>query len=275
MPNGGLEEGAEPQIVRFGVFELDLRTGELRKSGIRIRLQDQPFKILAMLIEQPGELVTREEIQNRLWPEDMVVDFEYGINSALTRLRAALSDSARDPRYIETLAKRGYRLVGTVVKVSVQEPTPAEPTVIPERFNPEFAERQEAAATRSSGLHLRLMIFGLALLVLGVCAGALVVWLFRPGQTTFHPIRSVAVLPFENLSGDPSQEYLADEMTDAIITELARLGGMTVISRTSAMAYKGARKHLREIGRELHVVAVIRRFHAEKREPVAHHSPVD
>lgn len=100
--------GAIPEIARFGAFELNLRTGELRKNDIKIRLQEQPLKILAMLLERPGELVTRDEIQSRLWPNDTAVDFEYGINSALTRLRAALSDSAREPRFIETIAKRGY-----------------------------------------------------------------------------------------------------------------------------------------------------------------------
>ncbi len=110
--------GANSGIVRFGVFELDLRTSELRKSGTKIRLQDQPLKILSMLMEHTGELVTREEIKDRLWPNDTVVDFEYGINSALTRLRAALGDSARDPRYIETLARRGYRFLVAVEKCS-------------------------------------------------------------------------------------------------------------------------------------------------------------
>jgi DNA-binding winged helix-turn-helix (wHTH) protein len=99
------------ELARFGAFELDLRTSELRKNGQRIRLQEQPAKILAMLLERPGELITREQIQARLWPNETVVDFEFGINSAITRLRAALSDSARNPRYIETLAKRGYRFI--------------------------------------------------------------------------------------------------------------------------------------------------------------------
>ena len=105
-----------PEVACFGAFELDLRTSELRKNGVKIRLQDQPFKILTMLLERPGELVTRDEIQNRLWPNDTAVDFEYGINSALTRLRSTLGDSARDPRYIETLAKRGYRFLAPIVK---------------------------------------------------------------------------------------------------------------------------------------------------------------
>src|SRR4051794_27892917 len=102
--------------VRFAAFALDLRAGELRKHGRKIRLQEQPLQILALLLERPGELVTREEIQDKLWPNDTVVDFEYGINSAMTRLRAALGDSAAHPRYIETLARRGYRFVMPVEK---------------------------------------------------------------------------------------------------------------------------------------------------------------
>lgn len=108
------------EVARFGAYELDLRTHELRKNGQRIRLQEQPAKILAMLLEKPGELVTREEIQARLWPNETVIDFEFGINSAVTRLRAALSDSARSPRYVETLAKRGYRFIAQVGSVTAR-----------------------------------------------------------------------------------------------------------------------------------------------------------
>ena len=137
--------GAIPEIARFGAFELNLRTGELRKNDIKIRLQEQPLKILAMLLERPGELVTRDEIQSRLWPNDTAVDFEYGINSALTRLRAALSDSAREPRFIETIAKRGYRFLAPVVKHSAPVPPPQEAA-------PETPAPQEAGSDPLSPL---------------------------------------------------------------------------------------------------------------------------
>lgn len=105
---------AGPSILRFGPYELDLGAEELRKNGIRIRLQDQPFQILRMLLENPGQVVQREEIQKRLWPNDTIVEFDHGINAAVRRLRDALHDSAGKPRYIETVARRGYRFIGQV-----------------------------------------------------------------------------------------------------------------------------------------------------------------
>lgn len=117
--SSAVEQSRTPgPIVRFGPFEADLREHVLRKSGVRIRLQAQPFEVLAALIERPGAVVTREELQHRLWPEDTFVDFEHGLNAAITRLRQALGDSAEHPRYIETLAKRGYRFNGTVEGLS-------------------------------------------------------------------------------------------------------------------------------------------------------------
>src|SRR5713101_1458145 len=100
--------------VRFGVFEFDLRVGELRKHGIRIKLQEQPFQILAMLLERSGEMVSREELRQKLWPGDTFVDFDHGLNNAINRLREALNDSAESPRYIETLPRRGYRFISQV-----------------------------------------------------------------------------------------------------------------------------------------------------------------
>src|SRR5262250_2431741 len=106
------------QVIRFGVFEANLRSGELRKSGIRIKLHDQPFQILAMLLERPGELVTREELRQKLWPADTFVDFNHGLNNAVLRLREVLGDSADSPRFIETIPRRGYRFIVAVTSVS-------------------------------------------------------------------------------------------------------------------------------------------------------------
>src|SRR5689334_10576322 len=107
-------DSPQPRLIRFGIFEADLNAGELRKSGSRIRLQEQPFQILAMLLERPGQIITREELRSRLWPGDTFVDFEHGVNSGVARLREALGDSADSPRYIETLPRRGYRLIVSV-----------------------------------------------------------------------------------------------------------------------------------------------------------------
>src|SRR5271163_4804456 len=100
--------------LRFGVFELDVRTGELRKHGLRVRLQEQPFQVLAMLLEHPGEVVSREELQKKLWPADTFVDFDHGLNKAINKVRDALGDSAESPRFVETIARRGYRFLAEV-----------------------------------------------------------------------------------------------------------------------------------------------------------------
>src|SRR5580700_11693614 len=114
-----------PRLIRFGIFEADLTAGELRRGGSRIRLQEQPFQILAMLLERPGEIITREDLRSRLWPGDTFVDFEHGVNSGVARLRDALGDSADSPRYIETLPRRGYRLIASVEGGATQAPPPS------------------------------------------------------------------------------------------------------------------------------------------------------
>src|SRR4029079_10390826 len=113
--------------VSFGVFELDLRAGELRKHGLRVRLQEQPFPVLTMLLEHHGEVVTREELQKKLWPADTFVDFDHGLNKAINKIREALSDSAESPRFVETVARRGYRFIAdvTVVESLLPEPGPS------------------------------------------------------------------------------------------------------------------------------------------------------
>jgi DNA-binding winged helix-turn-helix (wHTH) protein len=114
-----------PRTTRFGPFELDTQTAELRKHGIKIRLHEQPFRILAMLLNQPGELVSREQLRTALWPNDTVVEFDHGINAAIQRLRGALSDSADKPRYVETVPRRGYRFIGTLE--TPEPPSPIDP----------------------------------------------------------------------------------------------------------------------------------------------------
>jgi DNA-binding winged helix-turn-helix (wHTH) protein len=117
-----------PPAFRFGVFELDPRAGELRKQGMKIRLQGQPIEILAILLERPGEIVSREELQRKLWPADTFVDFEQGLNNAMKRLRAALDDAAESPHFIETLPRRGYRFVGSVNGAGQTHAAEAKPT---------------------------------------------------------------------------------------------------------------------------------------------------
>ena len=177
-----------PQLIRFGAFEVDTRSGELRRQGSRVNLQEQPFQALVLLLERPGEVVTREELSKRLWPEDTFVDFERGLNKAINKLRAALRDDAEKPCFIETLPQHGYRFIAPVESVAP---------------------------------------------------------LRDRSRSQQHPqIDSIAVLPLDNLSGDPAQEYFSDGLTEELICAVARISSLRVISRTSVMPYKGAGKSL-------------------------------
>ncbi len=251
-------------IVRFGPFEVDFRAGELLKNGRRIRLQDQPLQVLAMLLEKPGEVVTREELRKRLWPEDTFVDFDHGLNNAINRLREALNDSADAPRFIETLPRRGYRFVaetsGAVGRAS-RAATLKGPIETGEAFT--LVPPEQAAAAKPSPFPSlrRVGKFWLGMAGAGTAA-ALILGLYLGYQRLSRAsaggkIQSVAVLPLDNLSGDPSQEYFADGMTDALTTHLAQMRGIRVISRTSAMHYKGTKKALPEIAKELGVDAIV------------------
>ncbi len=185
---------------RFGDFEFDSRARQLRKHGHTIRLHGQPLEILGLLLERPAQVVLREELRARLWPQDTFVDFEHSLNAAVNKLREALDDDANNPRFIETVPRRGYRFISAV------------------------------------GLHDSQNLLG---------------------EWSSPRIQSLVVLPLENLSNDPEQEYFADGMTDQLITNLAQISALKVISRTSAMRYKGTKKSLPEIARELHVDAVV------------------
>jgi TolB-like protein/DNA-binding winged helix-turn-helix (wHTH) protein/Tfp pilus assembly protein PilF len=236
--------------ICFGVFELDPDSGELRKQGLKVRLQEQPFQILQILLEHPGKVVTREELQQRIWPADTFVDFDQGLYNATKKLREALGDSADNPRYVETLSRRGYRFIGAVNGSGI--------VTLP---STEGAPKSATAETRASGRKLQ---FGIALgLGAAVLIGAALsvmpanLWQRLLGKSTVPQIRSLAVLPLQNLSADPSQEYFSDGMTDALITDLAQISSVKVISRTSSMQYKQTKKSLPEIARELNVDGIV------------------
>ena len=236
----------------FGGFEADLRSGELRRSGSRIKLQEQPFQILAALLERPGEVVTREELRKRLWPAGIHLDFENGLNIAVKKLRQALDDDSETPRFIETLPKRGYRFIAPVQPVV--PPPSREPSapVSSDRESPTPASASASVANRAS--RNAILMATAIVLALGVAFVWRAAWENRAGNP---PIRSLAVLPLQNLSGDPAQDYFADGMTEELITDLAQLHGLRVISRTSSMLYRRPHKPVPEIGRELDVDAVI------------------
>jgi TolB-like protein/DNA-binding winged helix-turn-helix (wHTH) protein/Flp pilus assembly protein TadD len=244
--------------LRFGVFEMDLRTGELRKHGMQVRLQKQPFQVLTMLLEHAGEVVTREELQKNLWPADTFVDFDHGLNKTINKIRDALGDSAESPRFLETVSRRGYRFLAEVKAVdagSVPVPTP-ETGALSVAQDSDLAKTAPRPVTHKEltpSLPWRRLGAVLALLLIILAASALY---FRNRPST-SLIRSLAVLPLESLSGDASQDYFADGMTDELITELGQISALRVISRTSVMSYKRVRKPLPQVARELNVDAVV------------------
>jgi TolB-like protein/DNA-binding winged helix-turn-helix (wHTH) protein/tetratricopeptide (TPR) repeat protein len=247
---------AAPRCVKFGLFAADLHSCELTKQGKRIPLQEQPFHLLAMLLERPGELVTREEVRQKLWPHT-VVDFDHGLNKAVSKIRDALGDSAEHPRFVETVARRGYRFLADVREESAQKSQPARlarSAEVDHAVSADEASGASDALGRSQARRSLVLRIACAVAVLVLLLSA---WEFKYRQRSVASIHSVAVLPLANLSGDASQEYFADGMTEELITQLGQIGALRVISRTSAMTYKNTRKPLADIARELDVQAVV------------------
>jgi TolB-like protein/DNA-binding winged helix-turn-helix (wHTH) protein/Tfp pilus assembly protein PilF len=256
--------------LRFGAYEFDLRSGELRKHGIRIKLQEQPCQILAILLEHRGEMVTREQLQHRLWPSDTFVDFDHGLNTAVMRLREALSDSSDNPRFIETLPRRGYRFLAPVEEksASVIETTsvPSGHEVVSQRAASNgnlplqvLSPAPTLTATKPVARVSRPALVFLSVLVV-LLATALAFRSFRKASAAVpssNQLTSLVVLPFENLSADKDQAYFADGMTDELIAHLAKIRSLRVISRTSSMEYKGTHKALSQIARDLNVDSVV------------------
>jgi TolB-like protein/DNA-binding winged helix-turn-helix (wHTH) protein/Tfp pilus assembly protein PilF len=237
---------AKPIVVTFGAYEFSPYSGELRKEGMRVHLEGQPLAILQMLLGRPGELVTRDELQTELWPGDTFVDFEHSLNAAVKRLRGVLNDSADQPRYIETLARRGYRFIAPVNTADAGSEHAAS-VAIP------------SAEHVSRNVYVR-RFWLQAVVALFVVAVAVWYWReWRHGLTTpaGPVIHSLAVLPLQNLGGDPSQDYFADGMTEELIGRLSRIHGLRVISRTSAMHFKNTQLSVPEIAKMLGVDAIV------------------
>jgi TolB-like protein/DNA-binding winged helix-turn-helix (wHTH) protein/Flp pilus assembly protein TadD len=258
-----MQENHQPDgRLRFGVFEVDLRTGELRKHGLRVRLQEQPFQVLAMLLQRAGQVVTREELQKKLWPADTFVDFDHGLNKAVNKIRDALRDAAESPRFVETVARRGYRFLAEVraadeAPVRGPESAAAQPTSPQPRANEtdDRAEFVDNAAT--SERRLAPLAWKVSAFVLLAVIAASAAWKIHSRNRPGSAIHSLAVLPLDSLSNDASQDYFADGMTDELISDLGQISALRVISRTSVMAYKHARKPLPQIARELNVDAIV------------------
>ena len=231
--------GREGSRLAFGVFAVDVDAGELLKQGTRIKLQDRPFQLLVALLKRPGEVVTREELRERLWPDGTFVDFDHNLSSAVNKLRTALDDSAQHPRYIETVGRRGYRFL---YPISVTAPS---------------SESLTPASEVPRSRWLLPVLLSLSLLVSAV-AVLLAVGRNIPSPTGDPPtVRSIAVLPLRNLSSDAEQEYFSEGLTDELIARLAAVEGLRVISRTSSIRYKDSRKPLPVIAKELNVDAVL------------------
>jgi TolB-like protein/DNA-binding winged helix-turn-helix (wHTH) protein/Flp pilus assembly protein TadD len=232
-----------PQVVRFGSYSLDRSAGELHKNGTRIRLPEQPFQILQLLLQRPGEVVTRDELQQKLWPADTFVDFETGLNSAVKKLRDVLGDSAEKPRFVETIPRRGYRFIYPINgAATIGTPVKALQAIIWWRRRWVMGSLMLVAGGAVLAAVLASNVAGLRDRAFGV----------RPG-----PIHSIVVLPFKNSTNNPALDSFADALTDALTTDLAPVKSLRVISVTSAMSYKAQSKRLADIARELHVDAVV------------------
>jgi TolB-like protein/DNA-binding winged helix-turn-helix (wHTH) protein len=311
-----MKAAQDHRIVRFGSFEADLHTRELRKHGLKLKLQEQPFQVLVMLLARPGELVTREEIRSRLWPQDTFVDFDHALNAAVRRLRDALNENAESPRFVETLPRRGYRFIAPVVKLSIDEgvqpeagvlrdPTDAvrgapetgaspseevaqqiavegrdqtdsarvnsaasparkiesetSPTVISQTRRPSAPSPQQLVLQNAEGARPPRGVKALlaAIVILTLIIAAFVAYQIERKRSKQPAIRSLAVLPLQNLSGDPTQQYLVDGMTEELIGRLAGIHDLRVISRTSVMRFKNTQLSVPEIARILGVDAVV------------------
>jgi TolB-like protein/DNA-binding winged helix-turn-helix (wHTH) protein len=264
----GSSPAGTQESIKFGKdFEVDLRAFEIRNGGRALKLERLPLQVLVILIEQKGQLVTREEIAEKIWGKDVFVDTDNSINGAVRKIRQALKDDPQQPRYVETLSGRGYRFIAPVSDAgNMPEPfqpvarhqpsetdsAPLHPFVEPTRNQPD-----QLPATIASPLPAR---YALWIAIISCCAialGAWFAWQHFYGRGATQSIHSIAVLPLQNLSGDPAQDFFADGMTEELITELSRIQTLRVISHTSVMEYKGTRKHLPQIAHELGVDAIL------------------
>lgn len=253
--------GTSPRTIAFGDFTADLRAKELRRNGIRLKLPGQPFAVLATLLEHPGEVVTREELRARLWQKETFVDFDHSLNVAINKLRETLCDSKEHPRFIETIPRTGYRFI---VPVKVGSPRTSMETAGDLSANGASDESAKAAsidasARPPSGQRARLYSAALAFLLLCGVGVYVVRRTWRPPGAVAAPKIMLAVLPFENLTGDPANEYFSDGLTEEMITQLAELqpNRLGVIARTSVMSYKRGDRSISRVASQLGVQYIL------------------
>ena len=249
----------QPTSFRFGLYEVDSRTGELRKQGRLIKLRGRPFEILVLLLARRGDVITREELRQQLWQADTFVDFDHGLNSAINRLREALGDSAENPRFVETLPRRGYRFIAPI-EVPPASPVATESEPVPP-FSPApvLPVASEVVSVRSLSTPSRVvLLLASAALVIAVLASTFYLRVARRPAANSGRM-TLAVLPFQNLSNDAEQEFFSDGFTEEMIAELGALDPdhLGVIARTTTMLYKGARKNIGQIKSDLGVDYVL------------------
>ncbi|MGC1452353.1 MAG: winged helix-turn-helix domain-containing protein [Candidatus Sulfotelmatobacter sp.] len=237
-------------VFKFGEdFELNLRAYELRRAGQTVKLEPTPFELLVLLVEQRGNLVGRQQIAERIWGKGVFLDTDNSINGAVRKIRQVLGDDPENPRFIQTVTGKGYRLIAPVVEA--EEPRGLHILELPPS---QQAADVPPTASRTKFKRILELAFFIAI------ASGLSLWLvpsLSRSKGAAAPIRSIAVLPLDNLSGDPSQDYFADAMTDELITDLAKVGALRVTSRTTVTLYKHTSKSLPQIARELNVDGVV------------------
>lgn len=258
----------EPRVVRFGNFELDQRTCELRKHGLKIKLQQRPLQVLNILLKQHGEVVSREELQRNLWPDGVFVDFDHSLNTAVKKLRDALGDTAAAPRYIATVDRQGYRFAVPIFEIppasevsssgAAAAPAPAlqpEAKHVAQRESPPVAAHIPPPIASSRWLLWAGIALGVMVLTAGIWWGLRSRWQSKPSAQKMM----LAVLPFANLTGDAGQDYFTDGLTEEMIAQLGRIDPalVGVIARTSVMRYKSGQAQLQQIGRDLGVQYVL------------------
>jgi TolB-like protein/DNA-binding winged helix-turn-helix (wHTH) protein/Flp pilus assembly protein TadD len=241
-----------PRVIRFGIFEVDLQSGELRKSGLKLKLTGQPFKVLAILLERPGDVVTREELQKRLWP-DTFVDIDHNLNTAINKIREVLGDSAENPRFVETLPRRGYRFIGEVAHEN------ARPSVwenLKHRQHETHVSPSQTVEPPETFLSRSILRWPLLALT-GLVLALVVYWLWPKPSQDKGSAASIAVLPFDDLSPSQDQKYLSEGLAEEILNDLVKVPDLRVAGRTSAFQMESKKKDLRTIGQMLNVSNIL------------------
>lgn len=256
-----MDRGPAPiRRVRFGEIEVDLLERELRRQGLKVRLNERPFQVLCLLLESAGQIVRREDFQQRIWPAAMNVDFDANLNTALTTLRRALGDSAANPVFIKTVPRQGYRFIAPVIPI--EDANLAPPPIVDARLAATAKQANKTVVGRkmwTSAKRLALVL-SLALMVAGATSWlAYGSWLGRSTETTIAPKVAILVMPFENLSADSGQDNLSDGMTNEIITRLGRGSPerLKVVAPSIAVQYRGVKKSIEQIALEQHVSYIL------------------